>query len=402
MELVKYLLIACLGSTVIGQLIRLEFFPTAALTLTDVIVLATDVVFVILALTLKKSLNLKTKLFVPAIVFTLFALATNVLAILNLPQAQVFASSLFLFRFLSLVFIAFVVSATVSRQKITNWVNLMLTFGLVFAVVGILQLIFFPDLSAYTVYGWDPHQKRVFSTFLDPNFTGFANVIFFNVAIACFLFAKRPYKKLDYYYLIVAIFSFISLILTFSRSSYLAFMAAIAVIGLVKSPKLFLIAAFAFLSLFLLVPQMQARIVGAFRFDDTSQARVESWQNGLAVFEKNPVFGTGFNTFRYVQARDNLFTNESPLGGHSGSGVDSSLLLVAATTGIVGEIIFLTLFLFVFLSVKKKATKNPIKLAACATIVSIFVHSQFVNSLFFPQIMLLFWFLIGLTLANDS
>lgn len=402
MEPIKYLLIACLASTVIGQLIRLEFFSSSALTITDITVLLTDTVFILLALTLKKSLHLNSKLFLPTIIFALYAAVTNILAALNLPLPEVVIASLFLLRFISLFFISQVVALTITKQKVRGWVNLILAAGLVFSIAGIMQLIFFPDLSAYTIYGWDPHQKRVFSTLLDPNFTGFANIIFFNIAIASFLFSNRPYKKLDYFYLTCAVFSFISLILTFSRSSYLAFITAILLIGLMKSPKLFILCIVAFISLLLTVPQMQARVIGAFRFDDTSQARVESWQNGLKIFAKSPIFGTGFNAYRYVQARDNLFSQENSLGGHSGSGVDSSLLLVAATTGIFGLALFSTLFLFVIITVWRGAKKNSIKLAALATVISLLVHSQFVNSLFYPQIMLLFWFLIGLSLVYDS
>ncbi|MGH9857924.1 MAG: hypothetical protein ACRD4B_08780, partial [Acidobacteriota bacterium] len=44
--------------------------------------------------------------------------------------------------------------------------------ALVLALGGIAQWIFYSDLTSFTSQGWDPHQGRLVSSWLDPNFIG--------------------------------------------------------------------------------------------------------------------------------------------------------------------------------------------------------------------------------------
>ena len=95
------------------------------------------------------------------------------------------------------------------------------------------------------------------------------------------------------------------------------------------------------------------------------------------------------------------FSKDALQGGHSGSGSDSSILLVAATTGIIGLFTFIYL-LFALLTIFLKNLKSDyLKLATTSSFLALLVHSQFVNSFFFPQIMLLFWVLVGLVNVKD-
>ena len=226
-------------------------------------------------------------------------------------------------------------------------------------------------------------------------------VVIFVIATSIFLYQKKRNKIIDFYPLIAAI-SFIALILTFSRSSYLAFLTAIATIGILKSPKLFIAILFLFVVAFSQITQVRARIAGALTLDETSKARLESWQKGLTIFKDNLLFGVGFNTYRFAQAKYGFFSPDEPQGGHSGAGSDSSIILVAATTGIIG-LFFYLFFLFRILRVFiKKSTQDPWHLASLSIFLALLVHSQFVNSLFFPQIMLILWFILGLIQVYDT
>lgn len=409
MNAIKYFLIFSLFTVILGQLLRLPFAQTAALTATDVLVISTGSVFILISMTLKRSLKLEPKLVVPVLIFSLYSIGVNIYAATKLPLKEIVIATLFLMRFLSLFFITQIVAATVKKSKINNWASFMLFIGVIFAILGFLQFIFIPDLSFLTVFGWDPHQKRIVSTFLDPNYAGLAYVFFFNIAVSYLLFSTRPPEgirilkiaKMRYFFLFSTILFFTAIVLTFSRSTYLAFLAAILIIGMRKSPRILLSGAIIFFIAFFSIPQMQSRVIGALSFDETSQARIQSWKNGINVLWNNPIFGVGFNTYRYTQAQYNtgLKINAE---SHSASGVDSSLILVAATTGVFGLFFFTVIIYFLTKITYLKSSLHPISLAGFACLTSLLVHSQFVNSIFFPQTMLIFWFVIGLILANDS
>ena len=174
------------------------------------------------------------------------------------------------------------------------------------------------------------------------------------------------------------------------------------VIGVLKSFKITSFAILIFLLSFIFIPQARERVEGAVTFDETAKARIESWQKALLVFKDHFWVGVGFNTYRYSQASYGFFENDQDLGGHSGAGSDSSLLLVAATTGVFGLGAFIWILISIWETVAKSSKRSFIALGALASFVGLVVHSQFVNSLFFPQIMLLFWFFVGIVSRENN
>ena len=117
----------------------------------------------------------------------------------------------------------------------------------------------------------------------------------------------------------------ISIILTFSRSSWAMFGTIILIYGIFKYRKLlFLAFLIAFLAYFA-VPRIQTRISGATDPSDSAYFRFISWGHALEIAKDNLLLGVGYDTYRYYQ-KDYGFFEIGETGGHSGSGVDSSLL----------------------------------------------------------------------------
>lgn len=106
---------------------------------------------------------------------------------------------------------------------------------------------------------------------------------------------------------------------------------------------------------------------------------------------KNPLFGTGFNLYRYA--------NTGAVGdSHAGAGSDSSLLFVFATTGIAGLLIYLWLWGKILkLGWQRRNTQAGLILLASST--SLLIHSLFSNSLFYPWV--LGWMAFLLALQDD-
>ena len=105
----------------------------------------------------------------------------------------------------------------------------------------------------------------------------------------------------------------------------------------------------------------------------------------MKIIVDHPILGVGFNAIRYAKTeynfgQDNLFDN------HAGAGFDNSFLFIAATTGLAGLLTFLLFLRQIF----RKGN-----LFVKSSIVAIIVHSFFLNSLFFPWIMVWMWVVIA-------
>lgn len=396
MDLIRLLLITTIATIIPGQLTRLPIVSLGAISPTDVAVFITVMSFLLYTLLSKKALIFPKKIIFTGLIFFLTALASTILALNNFSPGQVAASSLFLIRFILYFLIIVVTVNVVESDKIEKWLNAFLFIGLVFALIGFLQIMMIPDLSPLTVYGWDPHVNRLASSLLDPNFSGGLLTIFLSISITFYL-----YKQKNSYLFAAAVF-FTAIILTFSRSSYLASMTAVLIIGLVKSPKIIFVAILLFLAVAISSNKVRDRIMGAITIDKTAQARIESWQNGILIFRQNPILGVGFNTYRFAQERYGHFSFDNPQGGHSGSGSDSSFVLIAATTGILGFTVFLLLLFQITQFITKNITYDYLPLISTSSFLAILVHSQFVNSLFYPQIMIAICFLIGLSYLRNG
>ncbi|KKR88050.1 MAG: hypothetical protein UU34_C0001G0047 [Candidatus Curtissbacteria bacterium GW2011_GWA1_41_11] len=396
MDIIRLLLLLSLASIIPGQLVRFTIgSDSSAVTVTDISVIVTVFIFFIYSLFSKRKIYLARNVFYFFIIFVSCALLSLTLALNSFTISEVASGALFLLRFIFYFAIAIVTLNIVQKKEIERWLKVILALGATFSIFGLLQLLVLPDLRFLSNFGWDPHLNRLVSSLIDPNFTGGLIVLFTVVSLSLYVFKKNTF------YLILSLLFIIPLILTFSRSSYLALMTAIVAIGIIKSPRLLLALLVVFLFLITAVPKSRERVISAFTLDETARSRIESWHLAYSFFSDNYLFGVGFNTFRFAQIKSGSFSVDNPEGGHSGSGADSSILLVAATTGIIGLLSFSLFLAAIFKGALTGVGKNYLKLISFASITSLIVHSQFVNSLFFPQIMVVFWFLLGLSYVRD-
>lgn len=96
-----------------------------------------------------------------------------------------------------------------------------------------------------------------------------------------------------------------SLLYTLSRGGYLGFLVGLLVLGLIKDRKFLLI-------LFALLLTWQAIVPNAVRervfmtysqgqgLDSSAQDRVSIWEDAMQVIQRDPAFGSGFNSYAYM------------------------------------------------------------------------------------------------------
>lgn len=248
--------------------------------------------------------------------------------------------------------------------------------GILLAAIGWIQYALYPDLRNLAYLGWDPHFNRIFGTYLDPNYFGLIMVLSLILVVTIGL--------LDNW--LIGLLLFITLLFTYSRSSFAALFISAGYLAAQSGRRLMfgvVAAAFA-LSLFFL--PRPAGVGVRLERTETIASRLTSWQEGLDIFSAYPILGIGFNTLRQVRAsQDSGLPNTQE---HSGAGIENSLLFVAATTGLIGLLAFLW-----FLSGVWGNGSREVRAAGIAVI----IHSLFVNSLFFPSVMLWLWLLAGIS-----
>lgn len=269
--------------------------------------------------------------------------------------------------------------------------------GVILSILGFVQLILFPDFSFMAQYGWDPHQGRLLSTWYDPNFLGgflgLAAVIILS-RILVFLRENKVWREKN----IILLSSWIiglgivvgALMLTYSRSALLAFLIGVTIVTILISRRTFVLVMIILSLIVISNPRLQTRIQGAIQVDVTASLRIQSWLETLDDIDKNPIWGIGYNTIKYQTI--------VPSELNSASGRDSSLLTLWLTGGIIGLWLFILIIINSLLRAWRKVSKSGLEQVWGVAIIAgwalILVHSMFVNSIFFPHILIFILFLL--------
>lgn len=263
--------------------------------------------------------------------------------------------------------------------------------GLVLAILGLIQYFFVPDIRSLSSLGWDLHYYRVVGPFLDPNFMG----ILLTIPILEILSEFLSQRKISSGKLALLCLILIPFLLTYSRSSYLALvMGVITLLVLNKKIKLVFFFLLSFFISILLLPRPGGEGVKLERTASILQ-RSESWQTALQVWRGSPLFGIGFNNYRYQLHKLGFLPEKDWQESHAASGVENSFILILATSGVFGLTAFVW-FLFKYFQTIMILKKSPVFVFTFGSLVSISIHCLFINSLFYPWVMIYFWTILAL------
>lgn len=161
----------------------------------------------------------------------------------------------------------------------------------------------------------------------------------FEAQSICFLlgfaaFETRRLRKLAIYALVAL--TLYCLLYAFSRGGYIALLAGLLVIGVLKNRKLVLVVAGLLLTWqFILPVAVQERINMTMddnqRLEESAQERVQLWTDAKELVSSNPVVGTGYVTYMYMGRVEGL------------KDTHNIYVKVLVETGIVGMLVFLWL-----------------------------------------------------------
>ncbi|MBI2315278.1 O-antigen ligase family protein [Candidatus Daviesbacteria bacterium] len=364
----------------LGQLIKLPLLAQGGATFLDL-----TVILLCLFGLLKLNFKLRTPpIFLTcAFIFIFIAMLSLIFTPLSLKPTQILSSFLYTVRlaaYFLLGWLIYINAFPSLKQKIPA---ILISSGFLLSILGLLQFIFLPDLRFLTKDGWDPHYFRTASTFLDPNFlAGF-------FAPTLILITQIKLNKLFLFLTFIPIY--LGLLTTFSRGGYLAFLIGFLTLSLLnKSLKLVIISLLLFAGLLFGFFNYQKTVAGPRNIDRTQSAefRLNTWQQGLSLFQQAPVLGIGYNSYPYALRKYRL-ANEEFLKSRGATTNDSSLLFVAAATGIIGLTFYLFFLANLLEAAWQKHLQNNIWGKICsAGVLAILAQSLFANTLFYPFILI--------------
>lgn len=316
--------------------------------------------------------------------FAAVALLSLVLELNRLSFGQIGVSFLYLLRFAFYAAALYIVARDENLQRQSQlflWAS-----GVSIAILGLFQYFLYPNLRNLSYLGWDPHEFRLFSTLLDPNFTGI--ILLLTLVLSTYIIQHK--NTLWRNFVIVASgLTVLALLLTYSRGSFVAFISVLTVwVIRQRHIKLGLLGLIFFCTAIFLLPRPSGEGINLLR-TISIESRLTDNQEALNLFGQSPIIGHGFNTLRFVR---NISASaiESGKNAHSGGGFHNGWLTLLTTTGILG----LTAFLYMWWKIYSQVQKEK-KDLLLLTLTAAFVHSLFDNSLFYPWVMVWMWIVAG-------
>jgi O-antigen ligase len=318
------------------------------------------------------------------------ALISLIFQVERLPLDQIMTGSLYLLRWVAYSLLTILLGGSDKKRSLSGlWVG-----GVGIGILGIIQYFLYPNLRNLAYLGWDPHEFRVFSSYLDPNFTGVILVLTIILSLDLIYFQKVTLRKLI---MISLVPTTVALLLTYSRGSYLTLAVALTIWWFIRKQRnLVLIFMLIFGGVIFLLPHPGGEGVNL-RRTLSIESRLQDSREAFKLFLTSPVFGYGFNTLRFFRGETRVVPDTQALS-HSGAGYHNSFLFILTTTGFVGLIAYFWIWYRLIINQKRSnEDKQRINFLLFISFVVISTHSLFDNSLFYPPVMFWLCVLVGST-----
>ncbi len=347
----------------------------------------------------KKVIKSNDLFIVPFFIFISIAVLSLFFNILRYSVQHEFVASLYLIRFVMYSLVYKAVRIQFSQNKRFILASLVST-GLFMLVAGILQYLFYSNLRNLYYLGWDNHLYRLFSTFFDPNFAGAFMVLLFLFFCTLFIQTRRKHlEKLSVFFGALLVGALIETFLSFSRSALgMLVVGSFVYFFFLKKIRYFALTIAAIICIYILVSPNASVENTDFLRTASSFARLNSVQTVTQIIIKNPILGVGFDAYRYAQVEYGYRSSVGAQTSHADAGTDNSFLFVFATTGIFGFIsyLFLQFKILKTLSSEFQKKKNLFSILLLSSCIGLYFDSFFINSLFYPSILLWVMVLLGI------
>jgi O-antigen ligase len=399
MRLLKILSILLILVFPIAEIGRIQFSNGVAISLNDIFLGGLIAAWVVYICRKSEKIS-KGELFKPIAGFLAIALASLLLNLFNLSFDRFLISFLYLARWAAYALLYFIFKDFDAKFKI-RVSYAMLFSGSIVVLLGFIQYFFYPSLRNLYYLGWDEHLYRIFSSFLDPNFAGafFAIFLIFSISFIPNLVKKRKWLSFSVVGIVGAL-TLGALYLTYSRSALIMLIVStITYLFLINKKKfIFLILFGLLLSIFVLPRSFKSEGTNFLRAA-SSEARIKTTSEALIIIQKSPIYGVGFNAYRYARNQQGM-NGLSWQVSHGAAGTDNSFLFVLATTGVIGFTAYLWLIYKIFKLGIINLKKNKFSIVLVSVVAGLIFNSLFINSLFYVLILEWIWIMTAFTESN--
>ena len=362
-----------------GVTLRLEDFLLAVISLSW---FARNAVNKELGLFLKTPLN-------KAIVFYILVCVLSTGFGIMAGRVTIKSGSLFVLKYIEYFIVFFmIVNHIRNTEQVRRFIICLFLTCLIASIIGIFQIPAGGRVSA-------PFEGEVG----EPN--TFGGYLLFMGAMAAGLLAKTDDKRIRQILIILLVCIIPPFLFTQSRTSYLALVPTLLVLGFLTDRRLIILGFFAiaFLVSPLFLPKaVKHRItytftqpaekgqikIGSLRLDTSTSARLKSWKEALQDWTKHPLLGYGITGYNFV---------------------DAQFPRILVETGILG----LSAFFYLLFSIFKLTLKNlkeietphyqGLGIGFLAGFVGLIVHAFGANTFIIVRIMEPFWFFVGIIAA---
>ena len=334
-QVVTFLLYLAVFLLPFGQLLQYPVAPSVQVYAIDAVIFLLAIVWTVHRLVEKKPPT--TPPLAPFVVlFTGIGIISLLFSLFRFNLTEVGIGSLYLLRWISYASLYFVAYEYNDKQKL---LKALMAAGVVSALFGLFQYFLYPNLRNLMYLGWDPHEYRIFGTFFDSGFAGIIYVLTL-ILIVYFYLQNNINKTL---LISAGLITYLALALTYARSSYLAFLTAFFILSILKQTYKFALISIMLIGITVFVLPRPSETSEGVKLERTASvsARGDNYLHTLSIIEDNPVVGVGFNTLRYENSKRGYVAPIDEDISHAAAGSDSSLLFVAATTGIIGLILYI-------------------------------------------------------------
>ncbi|TET68300.1 MAG: O-antigen ligase family protein, partial [Candidatus Aminicenantes bacterium] len=227
-------------------------------------------------------------------------------------------------------------------------------------------------------------------------------MLFCCMALSIFLFSKEKIRFLWGAAFLVALFA---LILTQTRSSWIALVFCAVLILLFYKPKTLIIIPFALVLFYFISPKwIKERTLSIFSLKSKSdQPRIEYIKAGIEIIKDYPFFGTGPDTVDIVFQNPKYGLSEL---ARKNVHLHNNILQTAAERGIPTLIAWLAFIFLTFLSLfkllkNKDPTLHAFTVAALGALIGLFIAGLFEYNFADSEITALFLYMITIPFALD-
>lgn len=286
---------------------------------------------------------------------------------------------LYLIRTITYLIFAISLKKTLPKLSSQTFNHAWMGAGCIIAFLGILQYFFLPDTRFLYFLGWDDHYYRLISTLFDPNFTGLILVLTF-LLLEKEITKKEMFKSKILNNLLSTLLG-LSILLTYSRASFLSFIISLLLIFFIRFKKSYRIdwRIIIIMSLFFLgIPFLPRPAGEGVKLERTTSIANRIKANQLSLARLKPaqyIVGQGLFTTSFP-APDN---KDIPQTAHFPNNLFTSFF---AQLGLVGFLIASV----ILYQISQQLYSQDIYLFAAW--IAILVHSQFNHTLFQPFIWL--------------